>query len=383
MARNIIRQWYTSSNPSLLLQSESRLLSALVKHPFHKPSETKGLNWLEFRANEDKNLTQQLPSLVLAHGFGSGSAFFYRNIDDLLNSGKISRVICVDWMGMGGSPRPSCWESPVRSIFSSSRFSFCNSKFSSVEDAIDFFLEPIDILLRDDTLFEKKEPIWLVGHSLGGYLASKYAMRLSSNQMNTIPNLTKLILASPVGFQPLPTTNERIQTSELPPTIRLVDALWSSNFTPQQIVRMLGSTRGLSTVKRALHGRIPQLQSSELDLLADYLYHITVAPASGEYAMNSLLEPAATKESMGVFAREPLGGGSMANSISKQTIPSLKTIRVLYGSNDWMRFHEQAARHEMQRIQSEIRAEVQIIPNAGHHLYLDNSSSFAKHILDD
>ena len=101
--------------------------------------------------------------------------------------------------------------------------------------------------------------------------------------------------------------------------------------------------------------------------------------------MNSLLEPAATKESMGVFAREPLGGGSMANSISKQTIPSLKSIRVLYGDKDWMRFHEKAARQEMRRIQSEnnIRAEVQIIPNAGHHLYLDNSSSFAKHILDD
>ena len=263
MASNIIRQWYTSSNPSLLLQSESRLISALVKHPFHKPSETKGLNWLEFRAKDKNQLQSQLPSLVLAHGFGSGSAFFYRNIDDLLNSGKISRIICVDWMGMGGSPRPPCWKSPVRSIFSPSKFSFCNSKFSSVEDAVDFFLYPLDSLLRDDDIFEKKEPIWLVGHSLGGYLVAMYAMRLSSSQMNTIPNLTKLILASPVGFQPLPTTNERIQTSELPPTIRLVDALWSSNFTPQQIVRMLGYTRGFNTVKRALHGRIPQLTSSE------------------------------------------------------------------------------------------------------------------------
>lgn len=126
---------------------------------------------------------------------------------------------------------------------------------------------------------------------------------------------------------------------------------------------------------------LPQLQQSELDLLSEYLYHITVASASGEYAMNSLLEPAATKESMGVFAREPLGGGSTIR-ISKQTVPSLKSIRVLFGDTDWMRFHEKAARQEMQRIDN-IRAEVQIIPNAGHHLYLDNSSSFAKHILED
>lgn len=50
-----------------------------------------------------------------------------------------------------------------------------------------------------------------------------------------------------------------------------------------------------------------------------------------------------------------------------------------------MRLHEKAARQEMQRIQQDdnLRADVQIIPNAGHHLYLDNSSSFAKHILDD
>ena len=163
MASNIIRQWYTSSNPSLLLQSESRLLSALVKHPFHKPLETKGLNWLEFRAKDNNQSQSQLPSLVLAHGFGSGSAFFYRNIDDLLNSGKISRIICVDWMGMGTSVRPPCWESPVRSIFSSSKLSFCNSKFSSVDDAIDFFLDPLDTLLRDDKLFDE-EPVWLVGH---------------------------------------------------------------------------------------------------------------------------------------------------------------------------------------------------------------------------
>jgi len=163
-----------------------------------------------------------------------------------------------------------------------------------------------------------------------------------------------------------------------------VDALWSSNFTPQQIVRMLGSTRGLSTVKRALHGRIPQLHSSELDLLAEYLYHIThCCSGVGRVCHEFFLEPAAIKESMGVFAREPPGGGSMANSISEQTIPSLKSIRVLFGDTDWMRFHEKAARQEMQRIDANLSAEVQIIPNAGHHLYLDNSSSFAKHILED
>lgn len=378
MAR-VIRQWWTASDPSRLLQSEERLLSALVKHPFSKPTnKVGGLNCVEFQRFRQRSL----PTVVLTHGFGSGLSFFYRNIDYLLNSGKVSRVICVDWLGMGGSDRPPCRESPIRSIFSTS---FCNSKFSPLS-AIDFFLDPLDELLCDEDMFYGGEPLWLVGHSLGGYLAAKYAMRINNQQHK--PNLTKLILASPVGFQPVP-SNERIASSNLPPAFRLVDALWSANITPQSLVRMMGSKRGMAVVKRALHGRIPHLQTtctdefeSELDLLAAYLYHITVANPSGEYAMNSLLEPAASKDGAGVFARQPLGGGYLTQSIS----PSLKSIKVLYGDKDWMRYNENAAREEMQSIQSkydDIRAGVHIIPDAGHHLYLDNSLSFGKHILED
>jgi len=431
MAR-LIRQWWTASDPSLLVQSESRLLSALVKHPFHKPSESSardkhgGMNLVEFHANDAKpGLVDSRPTVILAHGFGSGLSFFYRNVDDLLNSGKVSRVVCIDWLGMGGSARPPCWQSPVRSIFgnnnnnhqsssssSASRLSFCNSKFSPSR-AIDFFLDPFDQLLRDTTIFEKDEPLWLCGHSLGGYLAGKYAMRIHDNQITTsskhrsavIPNITKLILASPVGFQPLPSPHERIESSHLNPALRLVDALWSANFTPQALVRMMGSSRGQRAVKRALHGRIPHLSSeqqqsttssdleegkdypsSELDLLAQYLYHISVAPASGEYAMNSLLEPVASKGSgVGVYAREPLGGGSMAGSISRQSSSPLESIKVLFGDKDWMQFHEPAARKEMLSIDSTcgIKSAVHIIPEAGHHLYLDNSPCFGRHILED
>ncbi|KAL7541345.1 hypothetical protein ACHAXR_010830 [Thalassiosira sp. AJA248-18] len=356
------------------------------------------MNLVEFRANHAKS---GLPTVVLAHGFGSGLSFFYRNIDDLLNSGKVSRVVCVDWIGMGGSSRPPCWDSPIRSLFgnhqsSSSRFSLCNSKFSPSR-AVDFFLDPFDDMLRDGNIFDSGEPLWLVGHSLGGYLAAKYAMRIHQQPTSKIPNLTKLILASPVGFQPPPSPHERITHSNLPPAIRLVDALWSANVTPQALVRLVGSSRGKSAVKRALHGRIPHLSQqsavnsndefhSELDLLAEYLYHITVAPASGEYAMNSLMQPGVSKDGAGVFAREPLGGGSMTEIISQLSSSSpLESIKVLFGDKDWMQFHEPAARKEMQSIYTKcgIKSAVHIVPQAGHHLYLDNAPSFGRHILED
>jgi len=395
-----VRKWWTESDPSLLLHSENRLLSSLVNHPFRKPDEIisddkhAGLNLVEFRARhaEATAPNSSLPTIVMAHGFGSGLSFFYRNIDHLLNSGKVKRVILVDWLGMGGSTRLPSGQSPIRSIFS--------NLFTSSPDVfphLNFFLDPFDSLLRDKNLFVPGEPIWLVGHSLGGYLAAKYVMRIheeeksTSNSMPQQPNITKLVLASPVGFQPLPSPHELVP---LPFALRLFKALWIANWTPQAIVRLMGSSRGKRSVKHVLHRRIPHLNvnsvtddgQSELDLLSEYLYHITVAPASGEYAMNSLLEPSANKNGIGIFALESLGSGSMADAIStKHRSSSLESIKVLYGDHDCMKFHEPMARQEMQEILSKcsIRSSVQIVPNAGHHLYLDNPDIFNRQILED
>ena len=118
--------------------------------------------------------------------------------------------------------------------------------------------------------------------------------------------------------------------------------------------------------------------------------------------MNSLLAPALTGHTgAGVYAREPLGGGVMANhfvgnSISNEKVvasqqsssmSSIESIKVLFGENDWMRFHEPAARMEIQSINNnhacDITADVHIVPRAGHHLYLDNADSFVRHILED
>ncbi len=369
------------------------MLSSLVKHPFRKPDEILaddkhgGLNLVEFRAMPGCSASSSLPTVVMAHGFGSGLSFFYRNIDDILNSGKVKRVILVDWLGMGGSTRLPSSQSPIRSIL---------SRFASRSDVfphLNFFLDPFDSLLRDKNMFDPNEPIWLVGHSLGGYLAAKYVMRIHEEQSTSDvlkPNITKLVLASPVGFQPLPASHEIVS---LPFPLRIFKALWVANFTPQAIIRMMGSSRGKRAVKNVLHRRIPHLNSnsvtddgeSELDLLAEYLYHITVAPPSGEYAMNSLLEPSASKSGIGIFALESLGCGSLADAISANRSSSLESIKVLFGDNDWMKFHEPMARQEMREILSRcsVPSSVQIIPNAGHHLYIDNPDNFVRQILED
>jgi cardiolipin-specific phospholipase len=120
----------------------------------------------------------------------------------------------------------------------------------------------------------------------------------------------------------------------------------------------------------------------DLDLLADYLYHITVADPSGEFAMNSLLEPAISPDVMGVFARESLEEHFPA--LEQQHSSSVvQQIKVLYGDHDWMRPNEPSARKVLERLrqQTGMDVSVDIVPNAGHHLYLDNSVDFVRHIL--
>ena len=292
---------------------------------------------------------------------------------------------------MGGSDRPPCWESPVRSLFQSSSsnnscFSFCNSQFTPAR-AVDFFLEPMEKVLQynnsnNGLQFHPDEKICLVGHSLGGYLAARFAMR--NNKDSDAVNISKLVLASPVGFQHPPPPGQRLTFSNLPPAMRLLDTLWSANFTPQQIVRLMGDRRGRRMVERALRGRIPHLSPSDVELLGEYLYHVTVAPPSVEYAMNSLLEPAVGSEGgAGVYARESLGDGIMTEMLSKKRT-KIQSVKVLFGDRDWMNFNQSAAEKEMNEIRAQlgIDASVHVLPGAGHHLYLDNADAFVRHILE-
>lgn len=346
------RQWWTSSNRQALLDAQQKLVSGVVQSPVVR-SISSPLNSLEFgTAHVDK------PTVVLCHGFGSGLGFFFNNIDGLLKTNKIGRLLLVDWLGMGGSDRPPC-RRPVRGYFEYTS-SWCDSRFTP-DQSVDFFVDPFEEWMASQNLHEN---VILVGHSLGGYLSARYALKYPER-------LSKLVLASPVGIPAKPAN--ALPSSQMPTSIRILDALWWANVTPQQLVRMVGASRGQQNVRRALAGRIPNLKPHEVDLLADYLYHITVAHPSGEFAMNSLLEPAVSPELMGVFAREPL------EERLKALDPKIR-LNIMYGDHDWMRPNEPSARRLVNHLGGN-RASLSIVENAGHHLYLENPSDFNRHIV--
>lgn len=128
-----------------------------------------------------------------------------------------------------------------------------------------------------------------------------------------------------------------------------------------------------SAVTRRFNNR---WEGKELDLLSDYLYHITAAPACGEFAMNSILMPVFAKESAaregrrvgtGVYAREPLEK-VMHDQLN---VPTL----VIFGDSDWLSYP--GVRDTVRSLrQSGKDVHLEIIPNAGHHLYMDNVDHF-------
>src|SRR6056300_1687483 len=107
-----LRQWWSSTNDQQMLAAQRILLTSLVQAPVKTVQRKHGLNVVEY-ASETRG--KSLPTVVLLHGFGSGLGFFFRNIDPLLQSGTVGRVLLVDWLGMGGSDRPPC-RRPIRGL---------------------------------------------------------------------------------------------------------------------------------------------------------------------------------------------------------------------------------------------------------------------------
>lgn len=222
-------------------------------------SEDRFINTLSIKAktHTDKNV-------VILHGYGAGLGFFYRNFAPISKESGFN-LYSLDWLGMANSSRP---------IFPRVK------RLDTVEEVVhkteQFFVES----LEDWRKVMKLEKMTLVGHSLGGYLSTAYALKYPEH-------VEKLILVSPVGVPSLP-KNYLMQ----PKTAfrSLVTSMWSSNITPMSVVRSMGPL-GPRLVRSYTSRRFAHLDKAELASLDSYAFHITAQSGSGEYALARLLLP--------------------------------------------------------------------------------------------
>ncbi|CAN4084774.1 unnamed protein product [Withania somnifera] len=265
----------------------------------------------------------------MVHGYGASQGFFFRNFDALA---KHFKVIALDQLGWGGSSRP-------------------DFTCRSTEETEDWFIDSFEEWRKAKNLSN----FILLGHSFGGYVAAKYALKHPEH-------VQQLILVGPAGF-----TSETEHMSERLTQFRatwkgaVLNHLWESNFTPMKLIRGLGPW-GPDLVRRYTNARFTaysngdDLTEEESKLLSDYVYHTLAAKPSGELCLKYIF-------SFGAFAKSPL----------LYRAPDWKVpTTFIYGHQDWMSYQgAQQARKNMK-----VPCEIIRVPQAGHFVFLENASAF-------
>uniref|UniRef100_A0A8C5N897 AB hydrolase-1 domain-containing protein n=1 Tax=Gouania willdenowi TaxID=441366 RepID=A0A8C5N897_GOUWI len=299
-----VSSWWPSWRPtsmSLLKTAESKILSFIQNDLWARfvtlPNQER-IWTLSITNKTARKPTEQAPKtpLVMVHGFGGGVGLWVRNLDGLCRSRPVH---VFDLLGFGRSSRP-----------------FFSSDASEAEEQ---FVTSIEQWRQSVGL----ENMILLGHSLGGYLATSYAIQYPSR-------VSHLILVDPWGFperrQPEPQQHEG-QGTELvkrsgPPRWVKAVATIVSYFNPLAVIRVAGPW-GPGLVNRFR----PDFKRKFEDLFDDdtmtqYIYHCNAQTPSGEVGFRAMTE------SLG-WAKKP-----MMHRVN--LLPPSMPLTMLYGAQSWM-----------------------------------------------
>ncbi|XP_042031841.1 probable 1-acylglycerol-3-phosphate O-acyltransferase isoform X2 [Salvia splendens] len=328
-----VLRWIPTSTDHIIA-AEKRLLS-LLKTPYVQEQVNIGsgppgsrVRWFRSASDEPRFINtvtfdakEGAPTLVMVHGYGASQGFFFRNFDALAAR---FRVVAIDQLGWGGSSRP-------------------DFTCKSTEETEAWFIDSFEEWRKAKNLSN----FVLLGHSFGGYVAAKYALKHPEHVQH-------LILVGPAGF-----TSETEHRSEWLTRFRatwkgaILNHLWESNFTPQKIVRGLGPW-GPDLVRKYTSARFGSY--SDGSILTEDESRLLTAKASGELCLKYIF-------SFGAFARKPL-----LQCASEWKVPTT----FIYGHQDWMNYQgAQEARKQMK-----VPCEIIRVPQAGHFVFIDNPNAF-------
>lgn len=199
------------------------------------------------------------------------------------------------------------------------------------------------------------ERMILLGHSLGGFLTTSYAIRYPER-------VEHLIVADGWGFALMPQNG-----SERTPVPRWIKVLASmlSPFNPFAGIRALGffGKHLIRKFRPDLIEKFKSLTNEEPTVVADYIYYCNSRKPSGESAFKAMTM------SFG-WAKNP-----MLSRIHKlcEKVP----LTMIYGSRSWV--SDSSGWEAKRRRQEEYEScfvDIHIIKNAGHHVYADQPEEF-------
>lgn len=256
-------------------------------------------------------------TLVMVHGWGSGLALWSSNIDDLA---KKYNIYCLDLLGFGRSTRPKF-------------------KGKTPEDAKKFWVDSLELWRKELGL----KDFTLLGHSLGGFIVTSYALEHPQN-------IDKLILAAPVGIEPW-----KFESREgfFP---KLVKRLVDCNVTPQSLLRALGPFGEPFWSRIGERSRYRELDKDGWD----YLYYNQIGKKSGDLAFMKLVT---------------LNGWEypLFDKLKDLKVP----MRIIYGERDYIRptFGPTVVEH-----MKPLYCDFKVVEGVGHHMYW-KSKEFSNFVL--
>ncbi|XP_053967369.1 (Lyso)-N-acylphosphatidylethanolamine lipase isoform X1 [Anastrepha ludens] len=320
---------WTSSSPIMLRAVEKKILSFL-KTPYRGffvdigPAIGEADKIWTVSLNTD---SKEVP-LVMLHGLGAGVALWVMNLDALA---KDRPVYAMDVLGFGRSSRPN----------------FSNDALVCEKQ----FVKSVEEWRREMNI----NSMILLGHSMGGFVASSYALSYPDR-------VNHLILADPWGFPEKPA--DGTNTRQLPLWVRAI-AYALTPLNPLWALRAAGPL-GQWVVEKTrpdIMRKFSAAVEEDNNLLPHYIHQCNAQTPSGESAFHTMMT------SFG-WAKHPMV--HRAKDV-REGIP----ITFIYGSRSWI---DSSSGEKIKAQRPDSRVDIKMVSGAGHHVYADKPDVFNRYV---
>lgn len=372
------------------------------------PSTDKGTMYIhEFELSNCTDIWLPRIEIVIIHGYMAAMGYFVKNFEALVKSYGNVRIHVLDMPGFGNSARPLFPQELIKTPTTSRA-----DEISQIVGVETWFIDKVEAW----RVARKISDFKLIAHSMGAYLSSCYILKYSTKEN---PIVLDFVVVSPMGTESssasllkekelqfnhhesggnpleeifasqdfgdhdeseLERLWEKIGRPKFPKNA-VLRTLWEWNVSPFQVLQMFGPiySKLLSYWSfqrfKNLKANSETVGETNVELilkLHEYSYSIfNQFQGSGELAITKLVNHE-------ILARLPLCDRGFVEHLHECGIRSLW----LYGDKDWMNMRGGEYCVEKLQALGNKDTHLELVKDAGHHIYLDNPEEFNRIVLE-